>query len=73
MAVQGFDWEAAECEERLNALRQALRSTDYQAAKLAEGWYSEEEYEPIRVQRQAWREELRTREARLQNGRGVKG
>ena len=51
--------EYNEIESRLNALHQLLRNTDYKAVKYAEGYYSNEEYEPIRLQREAWREEIR--------------
>ena len=39
-------------------LQNRLAETDYQAIKYAEGWLSEEEYAPIKAQRQAWREEI---------------
>lgn len=39
-------------------LKQQLRDTDYQAIKYAEGFISEEEYAPIKAQRQAWRERI---------------
>ena len=32
--------------------------TDYQAIKYAEGQLTEEEYAPIKAQRQAWRDEI---------------
>ncbi len=44
--------------DRINELKQQLADTDYKAIKYAEGWISEEEYEPVRIQRQAWREEI---------------
>lgn len=45
-------------EEKIAQLKQKLESTDYQAIKYAEGWMTEEEYAPIKDQRQAWRNEI---------------
>ena len=45
-------------EEEFNELKKLLSSTDYQAIKYAEGLITEEEYEPIKTQRQAWRNEI---------------
>ena len=42
----------------ITVLKQQLRDTDYQAIKYAEGFISEEEYAPIKAQRQAWRERI---------------
>ena len=39
-------------------LQNRLAETDYQAIKFAEGWITEEEYAPIKAQRQAWRDEI---------------
>lgn len=36
---------------RIIALKQALKNTDYQAIKYAEGLLTEEEYAPIKAQR----------------------
>lgn len=46
-------------------LRQCLNKTDYQAIKYSEGAISEEDYAPIRAQRQAWRDEINRLEALL--------
>ena len=43
---------------RINELKKLLSSTDYQAIKYAEGLITEEEYLPIKTQRQAWRNEI---------------
>ena len=43
---------------RIKALKKLLDDTDYQAVKYAEGWLTAEEYEPIKMQRQAWRDEI---------------
>lgn len=53
-----------ELNRRLNAeitiqqLKINLDTTDYQAIKFSDGAISEEEYAPIRAQRQAWRDEI---------------
>ncbi len=51
--------------DRINELKQKLQDTDYKAIKYAEGWISAEEYESVRLQRQAWREEINSLEANL--------
>ena len=50
---------------QINALKRNLSSTDYQAIKYAEGAITEEEYAPIKVQRQAWRDEINEAESQL--------
>ena len=52
-------------EARLNALRQLLHNTDYQAIKHSEGWIADDAYAEVKVQRQAWRTEINELEARL--------
>lgn len=44
-------------------LQNRLAETVYQAIKFAEGWTTEEEYAPIKAQRQAWRDEINSLEA----------
>lgn len=44
--------------ERIEELKQLLSDTDYQAIKYAEGWISDEDYAPIKEQRQEWRNEI---------------
>lgn len=41
--------EMQECQKN-------LRDTDFKATKYSEGLYSEEEYAPIKLQRQQWRD-----------------
>lgn len=48
---------------RIKELKQLLAETDYQAIKYAEGVLSYSEYEPVRLQRIAWREEINSLEA----------
>lgn len=43
-------------EEKLTALQKLLTDTDYKAIKYAEGALTEDEYMPIRLSRQQWRE-----------------
>lgn len=45
-------------EARIAELKGLLRETDYQAIKFAEGIWTAEEYEELRVQRQMWRDEI---------------
>lgn len=44
--------------QRINYLKKQLLITDYQAIKYAEGQISEQDYAPIKQQRQAWRDEI---------------
>ena len=50
---------------RISELKKLLSSTDYQAIKYAEGLITEEEYLPIKNQRQVWRNEINELEAVL--------
>lgn len=43
---------------RINELLDLLQRTDYQAIKHSEGLISDEDYAPIKAQRQAWRDEI---------------
>lgn len=49
--------------ERIEMLKSELASTDYKAIKYAEGWMTEEEYAPIKAERQAIRDEINALEA----------
>lgn len=51
---------------RIKALKNLLAESDYKAIKYAEGIYTEEEYAPIKNQRQAWRDEINTLESELE-------
>lgn len=42
----------------IETLKQQLADTDYQAIKYAEGQLTAEEYEPIKTQRQEWRDRI---------------
>jgi hypothetical protein len=43
-----------------------LLKTDYKALKYAEGMLSETEYAPIKLQRQAWRDEINSIELEIE-------
>ena len=55
-------------QDIVDALAQ-LSATDYQAIKHSEGLISEEDYAPIRAQRQALRERINALEDRLREGK----
>ena len=50
--------EKEKIESEIIILKQELASTDYKAIKFSEGWISEEEYKPIKTQRQALRDRI---------------
>ena len=45
-------------EEEIISLKLQLSDTDYKAIKYAEGWISEEEYAPIKAERQKIRDKI---------------
>ena len=47
-----------EYNKQIAQLKMQLRNTDYQALKFAEGQITATDYEAIKVQRQAWRDEI---------------
>lgn len=49
----------------INALKILLRDSDYKALKHADGALTDEEYEPIRAQRAAWRAKINELEAQI--------
>lgn len=51
--------------DRIQELKSLLSKTDYKAIKYAEGLISEEEYAPIKTQRQAYRDEINKLEVEL--------
>ena len=59
VAVEHEITEEEKAQIRIEELKSLLAKTDYQAIKFAEGEISAEEYEPMRLQRKAWREEIR--------------
>ena len=48
-------------------LKRMLSATDYKAIKYSEGWLTEEEYAPVKAERQALREEINRLELLLSN------
>jgi len=58
MNYQELMWEISQC-------KQNLKATDYKAIKFAEGVLSEEEFAPIRLQREEWRSQINKDEALL--------
>lgn len=46
-------------EKRLTELKNELASTDYEALKYAEGWYTDEEYADMKAHREFLREQIR--------------
>ena len=55
-------------EIEIGGLQMALAATDYQAIKHSEGLISEEDYAPIKAQRQAQRDRINALEERLREG-----
>lgn len=49
----------------ITALKSLLTDTDYKALKHADGVMSAEEYEPIRQQREEWRDKIYALETKL--------
>lgn len=50
-------------ENEILRLKQELANTDYEAIKYSEGWFSEEEYAPIKAKRESLREQIRKLES----------
>ena len=60
VAQEPTEAEVAEMERvaEIERLKEQLAATDYKAIKHAEGWLTDDEYEPIKAQRQQWRERI---------------
>lgn len=54
--------------QEIETLKEQLAATDYQAIKHSEGLISEEDYAPIKAQRQALRDRINALEDRLREG-----
>lgn len=50
----------------IDGLKALLLESDYKALKYAEGWLTEEEYAPIKAERQRWRERINELEGGVQ-------
>lgn len=57
----------AEAEHRMQEILMLLQAGDYKTIKYAEGAYSEEEYAPIKAERQALRLEYNALEVELKD------
>jgi hypothetical protein len=51
--------------QRIEDLKSQLEATDYKAIKYAEGWLTDEEYAPIKAERQAIRDEINVLESQI--------
>ena len=60
-----YNEEQKEINARISKCKQNLKDTDYQPMKYVDGEYTEEEYEPKRLQRAAWRNEIRELEKKF--------
>lgn len=58
VAVERTQTEQEKAQIRIFELKTKLQETDYQAIKHFEGYLTDYEYEPIKTQRQAWRNEI---------------
>lgn len=58
VAVERVISQAEINRQKIAELKQKLKETDYQAIKYFEGYLTDYEYEPIKNQRQAWRDEI---------------
>ena len=59
-----------EIQNRIFALKEKLKSTDYQAIKYAEGEITIAEYSTIKEQRRLWRNEINSLEQELKSIKG---
>jgi len=59
------DLRRKEAQERIIELKELLKETDFKAIKYSEGCYTEQEYQPIKQQRQEWRDEINRLETEL--------
>lgn len=50
-------------EQEITRLKQELADTDYEAIKYSEGWFTDEEYAPIKTMRESLREQIRKLES----------
>lgn len=59
VAVKREATEQEKAQIRIGELKNNLFETDYQVLKWKEGELTDYEFEPMRLQRKAWREEIR--------------
>ena len=55
--IAEIEKQAPTTEQQILELQQKLNDTNDQAIEYADGWLTDEEYEPIKLQRQKWRDE----------------
>ena len=58
-----------QAESEIRALKQLLAQSDYKAMKFFEGWISEEEYLPVKMQREEYRMQINILEEELEKAR----
>ena len=51
----------------MNEYKKLLSMSDYEAIKYAEGWFTKEEYQPIKEKRESFREKIRKIEEEIEN------
>ena len=56
--------------EYISFLKQQLNNSDYKAIKYSEGLYTDEEYEPIKRERENIREKIRKLETQIEELKG---
>lgn len=56
-----------EYRKQIENLKRQLSQSDYEAIKYAEGWFTEEEYKPIKEKRENIRKEIRALEDKITN------
>ena len=61
-----MDDRRTEIQGEINALKQLLCNTDYEAIKFAEGQITKTEYAATKAQRQAWRDRINELESQLE-------
>ena len=57
--------EKANARKEIAELKQLLKDTDFKAIKYFEGYYTDEEYEPIKLERQSYRDKINALEVLL--------
>lgn len=61
----GKQQQMGRLKRKICVLKQNLSRSDYQALKFSDGALTEEEYAPMRAQRQAWRDEINAAEEEI--------
>lgn len=60
------------CSRKITHLKSRLSKTDYYTNKFVEGELTQEEFDPIKEQRKAWREEINLLEQKIKNIKEMK-